>query len=89
MVVGPKAFFARGDEAGASEVGEVSGCGGLWDVQGGHEIADADFAAREDIEDAQARAIGKGAEHEIDLIDFHAKSIFANANIVKVWSWLN
>src|SRR3954463_7703558 len=66
-VVAPEACLAGLDEAGAAEVGEVAGGLGLGDAEDGDDIADAELAAAaEHGGDAEAGAVGEGAEEEVD-----------------------
>jgi hypothetical protein len=61
-VKAPKALFAGPDQAGPAEVSEVPGGTGLGDSQDGYQITDAQFPVKEQVQDAQAGAVGEGPE---------------------------
>lgn len=58
-VVHPFALAAGGDDAGAAEVGQMAGDFGLALAEDRDEIADADFPAVDEVQEAEAGAIGE------------------------------
>ena len=56
-VVHPFAFAARGDDTGLAQVGEMAGDFWLALSQDLDKVADADLAARHEIEQAQAGGV--------------------------------
>lgn len=58
-VVHPQAVFPGNHQPGPAQIGEVPGGGGLRNVQDVNEVADAQFAALQQIEDPQPGAVGK------------------------------
>src|SRR5688572_6086904 len=84
----PHAVAARIDEPGPSQIGEMTRHGRLRETEAVVDVADADFVAPNQREDAQARLVGQRAEHTLEAIDSAAVSgccgslhIFALTNI--------
>ena len=63
-VVHPFAVAAGGDDAGFAQVGEVAGDLGLGLPEDFDEVADADFAAVHEVEEAQAGGVGERGEEQ-------------------------
>lgn len=63
----PLPFSARGDDSGPAQVGEVPRDLGLALTEDLDEVADADFAAIHEVEQAQTRAIGEGGEERSQI----------------------
>ena len=61
-VVDPLAFAAGGDDAGAAEVSEVAGDFGLALAEDFDEVTDADFAAGDEVEEAEACGVSECGE---------------------------
>ena len=62
----PLAVAARGDQARAAKVGQVPRYFGLAGMQDLHKKADADLAARYQVQQTQARGVRQGAEEAIE-----------------------
>jgi len=62
----PQAFLARQHETGAAKVREMTRGFGLRNIQHRHQIADTEFAIAKQVQDAQPRAVGESAEHQVD-----------------------
>lgn len=61
-VMHPFAVAAGGDDAGFAEVGQVAGDLGLAHAKDFHEVADANLAISNEIEEAEARGVRQGAK---------------------------
>jgi hypothetical protein len=59
----PQAVFAGDDQTGPSQIGQVPRRLGLRDAQGIDEMADAKFAAAEQLQYPQPGTIRNGSEH--------------------------
>lgn len=64
-VVHPFPLAARGDDSGAAQVSQVARNFRLAQAQNFDEIANADFAIRHEIEQAEARGVGERAKEKI------------------------
>lgn len=58
----PTPLAPRTDDACAAEIGQVPRDFWLADLEDFHKIADANFPVRDEVEQAEARAIGEGAK---------------------------
>jgi hypothetical protein len=56
------------DETRVAELAEMARGRRLRDVEDLHEIADAQLALAEDVQDAQSRPIGEGLEQRVDRL---------------------
>ena len=76
----PSSLPPRRHHSGFSQVGQVAGDLWLADAQDLHKIANANFPVGDEIEQAQSRAIGQGAEEMIEgqwaTPASHQKSIY-------------
>ena len=79
-VVIPLAILPRGHESRATQVCQVTRRRGLRDMQNVHEIAHAQFTAEQQVQNAQPRAIGKCAKHQINL-RFRHGSVYSLARL--------
>jgi hypothetical protein len=59
-IVHPFAVTAGGDHSRAAQVGEMTRNFGLRGIEDLHEVADADFLASYEIDEAEARGVGQG-----------------------------
>jgi len=64
--VHPPPLATRGDDSRAAKIRQMARDFRLADPQNLHKIADADFLVRDEVEEAQPRAIGQGAKEKID-----------------------
>ena len=55
------------DESGAPQIGEMTGYGGLSQAQHADDIADAELAGGEDVQDADTGRVGETLEQGIQL----------------------
>jgi len=62
-VVHPFAFAAGGDDAGLAQEGKVPGDFGLALAQDCDQVADADLATGDEVEQAEPRGVSKRGEH--------------------------
>ncbi len=67
LVVRPQSLLSFLDQAGAQQVGEVTRGGRLGHPNDGDNIADAELAFEQKVQDTQARAIGESAKKQIDI----------------------
>ena len=58
----PFALAAGGDDSSAAQVGKVARDLGLGLVEDFNEVADTDFPAGQEVQEAQAGGIGQGGE---------------------------
>ena len=65
-VVGPQALFSFHYQTSPEQVSQMARSLGLWDASDADNIADAHFAFQKQMQDAQPRAVGESAEHQID-----------------------
>jgi hypothetical protein len=80
-VVHPLAFAACVDDAGVAEVGEVPGYLGLALLEDFDEVADADFAAVHEIEQAEAGWVGESGEEANQVERFRGAAHFSNIRL--------
>ena len=80
-VVHPLPFPPRGDDSGSAEIGEVARDFRLALAEDFDEIADADFPAVHEVEEAEAGAVGQGGEEQGQVRQFarifHRSRIYA------------
>lgn len=62
----PAPLAADGDDSRAAQVGEMPRDLWLADLEDFHKIADANLLVGDEIQQAQAGAIGQGAEEQLD-----------------------
>ncbi len=84
-IMHPSSLAARRNDAGFSQIGKVAGDFRLADAQDVYKIADADFPVGDQIEQAQARAIGQSAKEKVErqwtLRASHEKIIYVLTDI--------
>jgi hypothetical protein len=71
---------AGADETGLAEVGQVSRRRGLGDPEDCDEVTNAELTIAQDVQDPQARPVGKGPEELVDEVEVHS-AIFDDPNI--------
>jgi len=64
--VHPASLAPRRYNPGAPQIGQVARNFRLADAENFHEIADANFPVRSQVEQAQARGIGQSAEEQVE-----------------------
>ena len=64
-IVAPEPLFAGDDQSRAAQVSEMPRRLRLRYAETGDDVANAKFAAAEQLQDAQSRRIREGAEHEV------------------------
>ena len=69
-VVHPASLAPRRYDFGPAQISQVARNFRLADAEDFHEIADADFPVRGQIEQAEARGIGQGAEEQVESARF-------------------
>ncbi len=83
----PPPLSPRGDDAGAPQIRQMTRDFWLADLEDLHEIADANFLVRDEIEETKARAIGQGAKEKIERERFflpgHAHIIYGLTDVSK------
>ena len=62
----PASLAARCHDTGATQIGEVARDFRLADPEDFHEITDAYFSVGNQVQQAETRGIGQGAEQKID-----------------------
>jgi hypothetical protein len=67
-IVTPQPRFTNGDKTRATQVGQVPGYLRLFDSQDFDDVADATFAATQQIKHAETRAVRESSEHPIGKI---------------------
>ena len=72
-VVAPVAIPPCPNEAGFSQIGQVSRCGGLGDLQDIHKVANAQLSATQQRQNSQPRLVGHGREYGFNR-DFSRRS---------------
>jgi hypothetical protein len=65
-VVVPQAVFSPQNQTGLAKVREMARRFGLRDLRDGYDVADADFALQEQMQDSQPGTVGECPKHEID-----------------------
>ena len=65
-VVHPEAILASGYKSRTAEIGEMAGNKRLGGVENVHDIAYANLARSEEVENAEPGSVGKGPEHTIN-----------------------
>ena len=74
-VEAPHAVLAGLDQAGAAQVTQVAGHGGLRELERLDDVADARLPGPEEVEEPQTRLVREGAEHGIGVDGLHERSI--------------
>ena len=76
-IVHPKPLLSRNDKAGLAQIGQVPRGGGLRNIQNGHDMANAQFAALEQVENPQSSSVGKCPKNRLRLrlssLGFHIR----------------
>ena len=75
----PKTLFAHLNETGRAQIGQMPRHARLRQPERVVNIADAQLAARQEMQNAHAGLVGEGFEHAINLEGLH---IFVSTNIV-------
>jgi hypothetical protein len=68
LVIAPFALFACEHKARLAEIGQVSGCFGLRNVQHFDDVAHTQFPTPEHVENAQPGTIREGPEHSVNAM---------------------
>ena len=67
----PASLAPRGNQAGTAKIGQMTRDFRLAQPQDIHKVADANFPVGDEVEQAEAGAIGEGAKEEVDRGGFH------------------
>jgi len=73
-VVAPQAGLADQNQIGLPQVGQVSRDPRLGGEQDCYDVPDAEFAALQNMENPQARPVGKSPEHQVDAVQCLGRS---------------
>lgn len=85
-IVDPEPLFARGNESGAAQVGQVPRRGGLRQPEAFVDVAHADLAGGQEAENAEPGPVCERLEHRfeaIELLVLHEPIIFVLTDIVE------
>jgi len=86
----PASLASRSHDPRAAKIGQVARDFRLADAEDLDEVANADFAVRDKVKQAQARGIGQGAEEKIERERFlffrHVTIIYALTDMIKARS---
>lgn len=74
-VVAPHAVPAGFDETGAAQMGEVTGHGGLGQLEGPDDVPNTDLFGSQQVKEPEPRLVGERAEHGVGGCGIHKASI--------------